>query len=525
VTGNARDILDASEMSDWTDGYVTDVGYVYGYFAELNPLLMRMAFLDKSLLFPRVGTACELGFGQGMSTNIHAAASGVQWYGTDFNPAQAGFAQEVARACGSSARLFDQSFAEFCQRSDLPDFDYIGLHGIWSWVSDENRSLIVDFMRRKLKVGGVVYISYNVQPGWTGMAPIRHLMNQHVQVMSAAGQGVVAQVDAAVKFVERLFATDCLYAKTNPMAVANLQKISKLDRHYLAHEYFNRDWQPMPFSVIADRMSEAKLTFACSANYLDHIDSLNMTPEQRTFLLEQADPVFRETVRDILTNQQFRRDYWVKGSRQLNPLERAELLRSTTVALCRKPDSVSMTVKVGMGEATLAEAIYQPILDALATKPSMTLGEIEQLVAPKGISASQIAQAVMVMVGAGNMVLCQEAAVIPQVTPHTRKLNNYLYERALTGADVNYLTSPLTGGAVSVGRFAQLFLLARQKGMLKPAEWAKFACDVLDAQGARLVKDGVAMASAEDHLAEMTTRATSFAQSQLPVLKNLGIAY
>jgi len=43
----------------------------------------------------------------------------------------------------------------------LPDFDYIGLHGIWSWISDENRQVIVDFIRKKLKVGGVLYISYN----------------------------------------------------------------------------------------------------------------------------------------------------------------------------------------------------------------------------------------------------------------------------------------------------------------------------------------------------------------------------
>ena len=25
-------------MSDWNDGYVTDIGYTFGYYAELNPL-------------------------------------------------------------------------------------------------------------------------------------------------------------------------------------------------------------------------------------------------------------------------------------------------------------------------------------------------------------------------------------------------------------------------------------------------------------------------------------------------------
>ena len=41
------------------------------------------------------------------------------------------------------------------------------------------------------------------------------------------------------------------------------------DRHYLAHEYFNRDWGPMSFSELAQWFAPAKLTYACSAHYLD----------------------------------------------------------------------------------------------------------------------------------------------------------------------------------------------------------------------------------------------------------------
>ena len=143
-------------MSDWTAGYIADIAYTYGYYGELNPLRLRLAFLSAGLAFPEVGTACELGFGQGMSTNLHAAASTTHWSGTDFNPAQAAFAMQLAQASGANVKLLDEAFAEFCNRSDLPEYDYIGLHGIWSWISDENRAVIVDFIRRKLKVGGVL---------------------------------------------------------------------------------------------------------------------------------------------------------------------------------------------------------------------------------------------------------------------------------------------------------------------------------------------------------------------------------
>ncbi len=176
-------------MIGWTAGYMADIGYTFGYYTELNPLRLELAFLNAGLVAPVRGTACELGFGQGVSVNLHAAASVNQWFGTDFNPAHALYAQEMATICGAGAKLFDQSFVEFCNRSDLPEFDYIGLHGIWSWVSDENRNVIVDFIRRRLKVGGALYISYNTQPGWAAMVPMRDLLTEHSEVMGVPGRG------------------------------------------------------------------------------------------------------------------------------------------------------------------------------------------------------------------------------------------------------------------------------------------------------------------------------------------------
>jgi len=190
-------------MSDWTAGYVADIGYTYGYYTELNPLRVKLAFLKAGLALPSIGTACELGFGQGISANIHAAASITQWHGTDFNPSQAAFAQDLAAASGANAQLVDDAFADFAQRPDLPEFDYIGVHGIWSWISDENRAVMVEFIRRKLKVGGVLYISYNTLPGWASFAPMRHLMTEHANVLGSDGHGIVSRVDGAIDFADQ----------------------------------------------------------------------------------------------------------------------------------------------------------------------------------------------------------------------------------------------------------------------------------------------------------------------------------
>lgn len=511
-------------MTDWTAGYVADIGYTYGYYIELNPLRMRLAFLNAGLAIPEVGTACELGFGQGVSANFHASASVTHWIGTDFNPSQAGFAQQLASVSGSDAQLFDESFTEFCVRPDLPDFDYIGLHGIWSWISDENRAVIVDFIRRKLKVGGVLYISYNTQPGWAEMVPMRDLLTEHSEVMGIQGQGLVPRIDNALAFAEKLLATNPAYARANPHVAERLRKLKEHDRSYLAHEYFNRDWLPMPFSRMAEWLAPTKLNYACSAHYLDHINTLIFSAEQQALLKEIPDAMFRETVRDFCINQQFRRDYWVKGARKLNMVAQTEALRAQRVILVEPRAGVSLKINCPLGEATMQEVMYVPILDALADHQVQSLGDIEQMLKGRGINFAQILQAVMVLTGTGALLAAQEASVIDQVKTRTDKLNAYLCDQARGSGEINFLASPVTGGGITVPRFPQLFLLAKSQGKTQPAEWAAFAWNILAMHGERIIKDGKELESAADNLAELTAQAETFSVQSLPILRALGIA-
>ncbi len=510
-------------MTDWTAGYVADIGYTFGYYLELNPQRVKLAFLNAGLVAPEFGTACELGFGQGMSANLHAAASITQWSGTDFNPAQAGFAQEVAAVAGAGAKLYDQGFDEFAARPDLPEFDYIGLHGIWSWVSDANRAVIVDFIRRKLKVGGVLYISYNTQPGWAAMVPMRDLLTEHSEVMGAAGQGLVPRIDAALNFAEKLLATNPNYARANPLITERVKQIKAQNRNYVAHEYFNRDWMPMSFASMVNWLAPAKLEFACSANYLDFVEAVNLTPEQQTFLAEIPDVMFRQTVRDFMVNQQFRKDYWVKGARKLSGLAKAEKLSAQKVVLIAPRVDVSMKVAGALGEATLQESIYKPILDALADHKPKTLNELDQALRGQGLNFAQLTQAVLILTGMGQLEAVQNASDITKTRKRTDQLNAYLINKARDSADITYLASPVTGGGVTVNRFQQLFLLALANGKKQPAEWAQLAWELLAAQGQKIVKEGKTLETADDNLAELKVQAEAFAAKHLPILKALQI--
>lgn len=511
-------------MSDWTAGYVADIGYTYGYYTELNPLRVKLAFLNAGLVPPEVGSACELGFGQGMSANLHAAASVVQWAGTDFNPAQAGFAQELARVADSGAQLFDEAFDQFCNRAELPEFDYIGLHGIWSWISDENRAVIVDFVRRKLKVGGVLYISYNTQPGWAAMVPMRDLLTEHAEVLGSDGAGIVNRIDSALAFADQLLAANPAYARANPQIAERIKMIKGQDRHYVAHEYFNRDWQPMAFAKMAQWLAPAKLQWACSANYLDAIDAVNLTAEQQTLLAGIPDPMFRQTTRDFCVNQQFRKDYWVKGARKLSALEQAEALRAQRILLVQPRAEVSLKVTGSLGEASLQEAIYAPILDQLADHKPKSLGDLEKALQPSGIRFVQINEAVMVLASAGVVLAVQDDAATAKAKKRTERLNTHLMAKARSSNELNYLASPITGGGVTVPRFQQLFLLAKQQGHKQPQEWARYVWSVLAMQNQRLLKDGKTLETLEDNLAELNRQATEFAEKRLPILKALQIA-
>ena len=510
-------------MSDWTSGYVADIGYTYGYYIELNPNRAKFALLMNGYAPSPTGVHCELGFGQGLSVNIHAAASGSTWYGNDFNPSQAAFAQTLTSASGANANLTDEAFVEFCNRLDLPNFDSIGLHGIWSWISDENRVVIVDFIRRKLKVGGVLYVSYNTLPGWASFSPMRHLMTEQAAVMGVVGNGVISQVDSALEFAQKLLDTNPMYAKANPGVVERLHKVSEQNRHYLAHEYFNKDWHPMYFATMGQWLAPAKLTFACSAHYLDHIDAINLTPQQQAMLKEIPDPTFKESVRDFMVNQQFRRDYWVKGELRLSPVEKEAQLCAQRVILIVPRDDVNLKVKGTLLEADMKSEIYLPVLDLMADYEIRDIGEIYSALKSQEISLANIIQVVLVMTATSQMALAQEESVIASSSETCLNLNLKILERARSSTTIPFLASPVTGGGIYVDQIHQLFLLSYLKSRTLPNEWAQDAWQIFETQGRRFLKDGKELKTEQDNLEELMLQAKSFKEKNLKLIKQLKI--
>ncbi|ACL94534.2 class I SAM-dependent methyltransferase [Caulobacter vibrioides] len=509
--------------TEWSAGYVTDVNYTFGYYGELNPLRCRLPLLTVGRHAPKIENACELGFGQGLSVSIHAAAQpGINWYGTDFNPSQAAFAAEMVRLSGAEAKLYDEAFAEFCNRKDLPDFDFIGLHGIWTWISDQNRHVLVDFIRRKLRPGGVLYISYNTLPGWSSSAPIRHLMKRHADVMGAPGQGVIGQTDAALNFIDQFLALDPLYAKVNPGAVERLKQVKAQDRKYLAHEYMNRDWHPMYFADVENWLGDAKVGFACSAHVLDNLYDLNMTPQQTEFMRDVSDVSLRETIRDFCMNQQFRRDYWVRGVRALIGHEQVAAMREERVVMTVAQADLPTKVRGVIGEATLNDDVYQPLFEILLDHKPHSVLELETHLASKSLHFGQLSSALTILLGLGVITTAAAAQDVSKAKARTLALNKTIARRSLSVGDIAYFASPITGGGITASRFAQLFWLSRQNGGKTAEDWASFAYQVLQGQGQAIIKDGATL-QGEDNLTELRAQATHWGAHVLPIWNALGV--
>ena len=509
----------------WNEGYFTDIGYTYGYYRDINPVFQRFCLLLRGFAAPDSDSHaayCELGFGQGVSINHHAAAIPGQFVGTDFNPAHAAHAQSLAQASGSGARLYDDSFEQLLARDDLPQFDSISLHGIWTWVSRDNHQIIAEFARRHLKPGGMFYISYNCFPGWSPAYPLRQLFVQHDRFGNAP-HSAVGRVEAALKFSENLLAAQPRYAKAVPGLHDKLQAIAGQIRHYLAHEYFNRDWNCMYFTDVVDALAPAKLDWACTAVPLDTVETLNLSDEAQAFLATVEHPILREQARDYFINQSFRKDLYLRGARRLSASEQSQRLLEMRFVLLKPVVDVPAKINAIVGEASLQETIYQPVLAALAER-NLAPKTLRELVTslPQALH-NHLLQALTVLIAMDAVSPCQSESAAKQTHKRCAALNAHLCERAPFSTDITTLASPVLGGGFAVGRITQLFILARSRGKKTLQDTASHVWEILQARNERLIKDGKTLETAEDNLAELHRLATAFADKTLPVLKVLQI--
>jgi len=447
-----------------TDSYRVTIPYIRDYQAELNPLRARLVLLRAGVRPPVIGAACELGYGQGMSLAIHAAASAVAWYGTDFNPAHAAIARRLATASGTAVSVSDEPFARYGSRTDLPDFDFIGLHGVWSWIAEADREAILGFVHARLRPGGVLYLGYNALPGWASFLPVRQLLVEHAEAAGGQGAGIVDHVGEAMAFVAGLLATGPAMARDTPGLADMVAALGRQDASALAHELFNRDWQPMFFSAVARRLGPIGITYAGSADLSDIVDRLDMSAAQRRLVDGLADPVLRQLARDAIFNKRFRRDYWVRDPQPLSAAGRDAVLRDEQVIATGavtdlpRPLRAAVMLQPDGPDADLVSAV----LAGLSARRRRRLGDIEDGLAGGRVAPGAFLDAVMFLAAHGLVETAQDERTEADARQRTDLLNRHLLEDDSDDAADIALASPVTGGGVVLSAAERQLLRARR---------------------------------------------------------------
>lgn len=508
----------------WSDGYVTDVAYTFGYYADLSPARVNLALLLAGCPPIPPGPCCELGFGQGVCLAFNAAADPArEWWGTDFNPAHAQHARSLAEAAGVRARLFDQSFEEFAERTDLPPFSYIALHGIWSWVSADNRRHIVDFIRRNLAPGGVLYLSYNTAAGMAAALPLQQLLSAYASRAEAAAVPPPQRMKAALAFAARVFATQPAVVAQTPGLQKRLETMAGQDPVYLLHEYLNANWQPSSFAEVAQAMEGAKLTYAGTAQALDHVPALQLTDSQRGLLQAIDDPLLRQTTRDFVTGQPFRRDLWVRGLRRMSTHSQTTAWRALRVVLVSPMPTEPVKVKGARGEGTVPQRLTQPILDVLAASTGpVALADLERRVVGETYSSAQFADTMLMLLGSGRVEPAHADAQIEAARPHTERLNAHLIAHGSEHGNLSCLISPVSGCGVHAARITQLLIAATRSGCTTDEEYVAAAMRQLEERGEGLAAGGQAITTAAA-LRDEIARTLNAYREMIPALRRLQI--
>lgn len=511
-------------MNAWNEGYFTDSTYTYGYYRELSPFFMRWCLLVNEIAAPEItadSCHCELGFGQGLSANIHAAATPGKFYGTDFNPAHAAQAQQLAEASGADAHFFEDSFEEFSNRDDLPQFDSIGFHGVWTWISAENRRHMLEVARKHLKSGGMVYNSYNCLPGWAPAAPFRELLALYDKNFQGNG-GTKERVQSALNFVGEMIDAEPAYLKIAPNFKATFEQMKKQNPDYIAHEYLNLDWDLMYFSDVAQLSQEAKLDFATTAVPIEGA-TFGLPQKAKSFLSKIANAIVREQVQDYFTNRQFRKDLYVRGLRRLPTAEAQEKVLATRYVLLMPSAEVPMNTNTEQGNLKLAEKAYRPLIEYLEEDNFRPKDFVEYSVR-KNVSAANIVEMVRVLAMANRIMPCQSEAAVKLVKKSCDRLNAQICENSKFNETINFLASPLTGCGVNANRVLQLFLAQHKSGVKTTDKLADAVWKILARQGQHIILNGKALEKPEDNTAHLKTLAERFLTHDLPILKALLIA-
>lgn len=201
-------------------------------------------------------------------------------------------------------------------KKDFGKFDYIIVHGVYSWVPADVQDKILEICNNHLTDNGVAYISYNTLPGWNMVQTVRDMMIYHTERFSSLTEKA-QQARLLLNFVKESFGKD-----GNTPYVRLIEEESKVlagqGDYYLIHDHLNRDNNPCYFHEFIARAAKHNLGYISDID-ISQMYLASMPANVQTVLATiQNDVVRTEQYIDFISNRRFRMSLLCKNTVQAN---------------------------------------------------------------------------------------------------------------------------------------------------------------------------------------------------------------
>ncbi len=290
------------------------VPYVSSSYPKSHPSHVKgvAALFGLTAPSPQTARVLEIGCaGGGNLIPIAATYPQSRCLGIDLSAVQVAQGQRrIERAGLRNIEIRRQNILDF--PTDAGAFDYIIVHGIYSWIPDPVRDALLHLIARHLAPDGVAYVSFNTLPGWRPKQIIRDALMPIVQDVPdlAARLGTAKSMLTFLRDEARPTSYGTAMRET-------AAQLLEMDDAYLAHEFLELENTAFTFRDFAKRIMGAGLA------YLAECDVATMVPEnygataaQQIRAISQSDLIQCEQAMDVISGRTLRQTLLVPAGRQ-----------------------------------------------------------------------------------------------------------------------------------------------------------------------------------------------------------------
>lgn len=439
--------LDGAPQSTYTwNDYAFQSPLIIDYLARLNGVRR------KNIAEPF--TYCDLGCGNAMSILTFAAAMPhAEFYGVDINPQHIQNANSLAKAGGlKNIHLIESSFKDLLQQK-LPQFDYIAMHGVVSWINTTAYAELLEVIKKFIKPGGVVYISYNAMPGSSDTEPLQYLLKMLHDQSSAENE--VERLREAVKVVDTLTQLGAGYLK-HPNVVNRVDELFKKDSAYLIHEYVVDEWHTFYFNDICRDMATCGLKYLGQSNLMANNDLLHIP---RNFLpILQQQSANREQLLDYIVDRNFRADVYIAAETEIvtNQENREKLIADVKVSVSSNVDWINGKVECPRPQGMPPE--FASTIIELAYNEAITIADMLSSEKLKLYKQQDLLKVIKYLISTEQLTLAFDAMREVGATDFSGRIKISKYNFAVLEFCINHkLTLSLSGSVTIRGAKLQLF--------------------------------------------------------------------